>query len=159
MKNEISKLFIFCIYILLAIFFHKIAEGKENSHEVSISSRITKKLILEFTIENIGNRDIDFYQSRLPWGVVASTDLAALIDSRDMGKIELFYYPDDPGVQIKRLKINEKISGEIDLTERFKNINTIFCKNNIFLVIRHDLFDIDNKKLSSYRKMHYITNK
>jgi hypothetical protein len=62
-------------------------------------------------------------------------------------------------VQIKRLKINEKISGEIDLTERFKNINTIFCKNNIFLVIRHDLFDIDNKKLSSYRKMHYITNK
>jgi hypothetical protein len=117
------------------------------SVDASLKHRTAAEFVLEMTLRYTGDKDLRVWNSSLPWGNTYSLILVGVEAHAMATPLEKFLRIDDPVTGDITIKPGQALTGEVDLTQRFRNLTSALNRIDVLIFWSYQLQPIDGKPL------------
>jgi hypothetical protein len=130
MKTDKHKLVPICLSLLITLCAN--AAGAQTGHAgIVVKLNTQTPTRLRVSLRSSAKIRTRVYKSQLPWGL---RDSIILVGVRPNGEyVEQWPIAGDPTPEEVLVKPNEELTGDIDLTHVFKNLDTVLQQSDVHL--------------------------
>jgi hypothetical protein len=107
--------------------------------DVSLKQSATDPFVLTLALIYRGERELQVYEADLPWKNTYSLLLVGAETDAVGTRLEKHYPIDDPGPAIIALKPGQVLTGEIDLTDRFRDLPRVNQRRDVIIFWSYQL--------------------
>lgn len=111
---------------------HATAETPGPEMTLEVQWDCARPTMLTMTLQSSKTREVEAFESELPWGNHYSVILEAVL-TRNGVALEKYFPIDDPGDSVLRIAPGSTVNGEINLKHRFVNAEDVLGRQEVVL--------------------------
>jgi hypothetical protein len=110
----------------VAALFHTWSWASGDAPQLRVQAKVKQgsleRIVLVFSVQNLGDKDIKLYFADLPWGIQSTLILVPVTNDAAAERIPESRFIDDPGPNTVSIAPKEVLTGSINLLDRFPTL-------------------------------------